>query len=117
MKELVRLFRMLIMRFKPDLADLVMPMVRGEEIMRIYPQHYSPPAVTVDELRECVREAYGFDFVDEILKGEFYPGLSLEEHSKDAMHKFSDHFGDDSWVASDLEASRFAANKAKHAYC
>jgi hypothetical protein len=97
-RSLLYLLRILMLRFKPNLGDLVGPLIHADEIAKRVPRYRDAGIVSIDDLRRRVNERYGHDLVGSVMNAPIFGALTIETQARAVVQRYADSSPTDDWA-------------------
>jgi len=115
-RSLLVLWRILTLRFKPNLGDLVGPLIHADEISKMVPRYRDADFVSIAALRQRVMERYGYDLVGEVLKAPVFGEHTIESQARAVVRRYAESLPPDQWADQLMSEALQASRTAKRVY-
>src|SRR5882672_9102801 len=114
--SLMVLWRIFTLRFKPNLGELLGPLIHAEEIAQIIPRYRDADFVSVSVLRQRVMERYGHDLVGELLTTPVFGEHTIESQARAVVRRYAESLPPDQLADQLMFVALQASRAAKRAY-
>jgi len=102
---------------KPDPSEIVVELIKADEMCKLEPKLSSQFQMSYEEYREALRSEYGgMDVANEIANTPAIGELTIEQHARKLVQAYHSSQKLNPWYASIIEDSKSASSRAFQVY-